>query len=438
MNLETIFTRMRGNLLLMRIGKAASWSLVGAVMQKLFLLGTSVACIKILGKEDFGKMSIVRSTIQIFILLGAVGLGSSATKFTAEYFHAKKKEELTTLYALVYLIALGTGSISLSGVLFFAPRIAEYLKEPALTNAIRIGGVLLFFSIFNSIQTGILTGLEKFREISYIAAIGGVIEFSFITLGAYMKGINGALLGYGVSFLFITLLNEFFIFKNMRANDVSLSLKYATWKFFRALLLFTLPVMGAGLMVSPVVWYTQSILARNAGFSEVGIYTVADQWRMVILFIPSALSKIALPMLSDFFANNNMTEYLKALKYNLKINIFVTGGLIFLIGLASPVIMRIYTLPLSAAIPLILLGVSTIFSAMATVFGQALFSRSRPWCGFGFNILWGGMLIGFSHLYIRYISGATAIALAYLSSYFLHTLFQGIFFYFLIKEPKQS
>ena len=52
-------------------------------------------------------------------------------------------------------------------------------------------------------------------------------------------------------------------------------------------------------MIAPTYWIIRTMLVRNTSFSELAIYEAADQWKTIILFIPTAVSQIVLPILSS-------------------------------------------------------------------------------------------------------------------------------------------
>ena len=434
--LKDIFNRFGGSFaktdLSRRFAGAAFWSFAGAASQKILLLGTSFLCMYILGKAGYGKLSIVRSTIQIFVLFGAVGMGSTATKYIAE-FRDKDPARLTGIYSIVNLFAFSAGVLATAAILCFAHQIADYLKDPQLVNTVRIGALLLFFSIINSIQTGILTGLEKFREIAAISALGGIVEFVCIILGSVYFSVIGALLGYGIGFLFLTVMNQYAIGK-CRCPELHFSRKAVNVADTKELLFFSIPLLGSSLLVSPVMWLSQSLLVRYGDFSELGVYAAADQWRMVLLFIPSALSRIVLPMLSNLNGKDSVKSYLKVLKINLYVNAGTTFLFLLLFLAVLPVILMCYRLSSSCYLIFAVLAGSTFFSSLAAVFGQAITSQGKTWIGLWFNLGWGVMVIVSTVLFLHLGLGALALALGMLTSYLLHTLFQGFYFIYFLKN----
>ena len=148
------------------------------------------------------------------------------------------------------------------------------------------------------------------------------------------------------------------------------------------------------------------------------VYEAAEQWRTIILFIPAAISQIVLPILSSL-ANTETNKYWKVLKINMLLN----GGVAFIIAifvsLLSGYIMNLYGAGFGNRWPLIILSLSTVFSALANVVGLSISSRAKMWMGFIFNTLWAAVFIIMTKLMLEYHYGALGVSLALLSSYIM-------------------
>ena len=65
----------------MRMARGAFWSFSGTAIAKLLILIAGMLVANILGKEHYGELGIVRSTISMFVIFGTAGLGLTATKY---------------------------------------------------------------------------------------------------------------------------------------------------------------------------------------------------------------------------------------------------------------------------------------------------------------------------------------------------------------------
>ena len=83
--LHTLYDRFRTSDIVVRLAKGSFWSFTGTAAGKFFVLLTGIICARILGKEMFGELGIVRSTFNMFIVVGASGIGVTATRYISAY-----------------------------------------------------------------------------------------------------------------------------------------------------------------------------------------------------------------------------------------------------------------------------------------------------------------------------------------------------------------
>jgi hypothetical protein len=156
---------------------------------------------------------------------------------------------------------------------------------------------------------------------------------------------------------------------------------------------------------------------------------------LIVLFIPSALSYIILPILSSY--TDNVKDYKKAMNINILLNVSVAFILAIIISACSNIIMNTYGSDFNNNIPLILLAFSTVFSSFASVVGSAIVSQGKMWTGLVFNAIWGCLFIGFTYLSLRLGYGAAGVASSLLLSYLFHSISQSIYLYCTMKKHKE-
>lgn len=404
----------------------AFWSFTGTALAKFIVLAAGILCARILGKQAYGEFGMIRSTIGMFAVVGFAGMGITATKYISE-FRAAHKDRIGSIYILTNGFALITGSVITLLILLSAlPLATSTLHAPHLANDLRVGALLLFVSILNGAQSGTLTGFEDFRALALNTLWGSMAEAAFMLLGAWRWGVSGAILGYGCGFAVLYCCNHLSIRKALRREDIRFGLSSFRRSDLSLLYRFSLPAALSSLMVAPTFWVVRSILVRHEGFSELALFEAADQWKIIILFIPSAVSQVVLPILSSTAAGNKQ-KFWKVLRINLYLNGGVALILAIGVSLLAPWIIPMYGAEFTDYRALIVLAFSTIFTALASVVGLSISSRAKMWTGFSFNLLWAAMTIGFSYLFTLQGLGATGIALALLFAYAIHTTLQLVY-----------
>lgn len=417
-----------------RIVTGAFWSLAGSTLAKFLVLMSGIICAHILSKNEYGQFGLIKSTINLFVTVGSAGMGVTASKYISE-FKVSNKNKISDIYFLTNGFAFVMGLLVTISILLFSPKIAgAILHCSELTSSLRIGALLLFITILNGAQNGTLAGFEDFKSIAYNTLYGSVAESILMLVGAFYYGVFGAVLGFGIGYIVIYIANYFSIKRHFFINKIVISKFTLTRKHLNLLLKFSLPAALASCMTAPAFFIVRTMLSRYSGFEEVAIYEAADQWRIIVLFIPASISQIVLPILSSLSGNRNNTFW-RILKINLLLNITIAAVVALAISICSPWIMQLYGESYcNSYTTLIILVSSTIFSAAATVVGAALQSRAKTWISLCFNLLWAVLLIGFTYIFLNRGMGASAISLAFLLSYIAHASFQLIFLKYSLKK----
>ena len=410
-----------------RIFHHSFWILTGNILSKLSLLVATILVTQHLGKHEYGEFGIIKSTILMFAMFAGMELGITATKYISQYrFTDKQKVErivgLSTFFALIISIIIGIS------VYFYAQEIAMMIKAPQIITEIRISAFILFFSSLNGIQSGILAGLENFKQLSINNAVAGVVSSIAMVVASRYLGLQAVVVAFGLNYLFLFILN-FRTLNREFYKIFSISIfKKDNFKESQVLWKFSFPAIFAGIMVGPVTWLCNYFLIQeHNGFEQMADFDIAHQWRSTILFIPTALAQIALPLLSQ--SVDRKSDYKHIFNKNIKLNFFIAFGIVTILILISPVIIRLYSDNYQdALVPLIIMFVTTGFIAVNNVVGQAIASQGKMWLGLLVNFIWAGTLIGTCMLFVSHLKlGATGLAVAYLLSYVVHTLIQFLY-----------
>ena len=173
----------------------ALWSLSGALIARGLGLLASMLVARMLGKEGFGELGIIQSTVGMFGIFAGFGLGMTATKIVAEYRDQDPSKAGRTI-ALSNLVAVGTGALMTLALLVLAPWLASRtLAAPHLSRLLRIGSGLLLLGAVTGAQTGAMAGFEAFRALALVNLLTGVLAFPLMVGGVWMGGLRGASLG---------------------------------------------------------------------------------------------------------------------------------------------------------------------------------------------------------------------------------------------------
>jgi len=416
-----------------RLFSGVAWTLVGSIIGKFLQLISFIVVAQILGKEEYGQVGIIRSTLAMFLMFSSLGMSMTASRYIALYRNSDPGKAYQ-IYKFTHNSIIIFGIVIALLLFFFSSYIAENsLNNIGLSNPLKLSAIVLFFLSLTSAQTGALNGFENFKALGLHSIINGVLQTALIVAGAYYFGINGVIIALGVTALLLYFQYRFSLKSNLKILKQAPKSKDEKFKNSSIFFKFSLPAVLSGIATVPVLWWAKTYLVRHGGFGEMAIYDVAEQWYFVLLFIPNSLSSIILPLLTNTTAEGTEAQYTKLIKLNLIINFTITFVIAIFIAIFSPLIYSFYGKDFLNNTPMLILLITAVICATNNVLGQVIASKGKMWIGLGVNSLWGLWLVLFSILFIgNYGLGSTGLAYAMLVSYFLHSLTQ-LFVAFKIK-----
>ena len=435
--LKPSFDRIENSPLGLRLARGVFWSMAGAVISRGLMLVASILVARMLGKEVFGEYGIIRSTVGMFGVFAGFGLGLTATKHVAEY-RQSDPDRAGRIIAISGLFAMLTGGVMALGLFIFAPWLAEHtINAPHLASVLRIGTLILFINALNGAQTGALSGFEAFKTIAYVNLFVGLISFPILICGAWFGGLTGAVWALAVNLGFNWLLNRVALRKEARRHSVPVSFKKCSvewpilWKF-------SLPAVLAGSLGGPIYWVCSAMLVNQPnGYAEMGVYTVADQWFVMLLFIPGLLGRVVLPLLSERYSQEDTRQSAKLVVLSMKINLLVILPFVLLAGIASPYIMNLYGEEFRSGWPtLVVILLAAAILAAQTPVGQLVAASGRMWTGFVMNVAWAITFVLGAFMLAE--GGSLGLAVAKAASYLLHATWTFAFAFLLLSKRKQS
>lgn len=275
---------------------------------------------------------------------------------------------------------------------------------------------------------GALVGFEAFRAIAKINFVTSITALPLLVGGASLGGIRGCVWAMLISNIINWVAGHLTLRNVASSHDVPFCFtgcvdeKAVLWKF-------SLPALMSGLMVSPFMWGASALLVNQpGGYAQMGLFEAANQWRLVVLFVPGIVGQVALPMLSSLIGTNNISKYNETLKYNLLINLVVGLIIASLISIFSPLIMSFYGVGFYRGVfVLIVLVFSAVLIALGQIVIQAIASLGKMWAGFYINLTWGLSLVFSSYFFLNNGYGALGLSISYLFACLIYVFVAGLY-----------
>ncbi len=401
-----------------RLVKGAFWSLMGTIVSRGLGLVASILVARMLGKEAFGELGVIQSTVGMFGAFAGLGLGLTATKYVAEC-RLKDPEKAGRTIHMSGRFAWVSGTLVCATMFFMAAWLARKpLAAPHLTSLLRIGSLLLVLGAVNGAQTGALAGFEAFRRVAAVNFCVGLANLPFVVGGALWCGLEGAVWGLVAALVLNTILNSLALRAEARGAGVPLS-GPVTKDDWTVLWKFSLPATLSNLILGPVNWGCVALLVNRAGgYSEMGVYNVAFSWFNMVLFLPGVLAQVVLPVLSSEMVASEQGPSQKLVSLAVKANLIVVMPAVTAVALLSPLIMDLYGPGFRQGWPtMVVMLVAAVALTTQVPPVQAITAAGRMWIVFLSYLGWGGACVALTVALLRH--GATGLAAARLAAYAL-------------------
>ena len=396
------------------------WSLAGALASQTGILGSSILVARLLGVEQYGRFALLQSTVVMLGILAGLGLGITTTRAVAALRDTRPGDAGRIIG---FCLTLSTAAGALISVLFYWSASwfsAAVFGSAGLSTELRIASLLLLTNTIAATQSATLMGFEAFRSLAGTGVARGAVSPVLVVAGTLNYGLRGAIGGLVAGTLVQIVWNQVLILRQCERHQAPLSVRLAG-SDFGVLWRTSLPALLSSAIVVPANWVTNVFLSRiPGGFTELAVFSAANQWRTGIQFVPTLLGQVSLPMLSSLHHRREVAGYRAVLRTGLLLVAGMTSCAAVGVSLCSPLIMRAYGPDYVRGIPvLIALSAAAAAGATCQVIGNAIASVDRMWWGLAFNAVWVVILL----LFARVLApqwGALGVACAVLIAYVVH------------------
>lgn len=422
-----------------RFARGTVWSLIGVVISQLSSLAASVITARLLGREHFGEYGIVQSTAGMLGVFAGLGLGVTATKYVAE-LRDRDPARAGRIIALSSAVAIASGGLLALALLVFAPLIAaRTLNAPTLAYELRIASILLFFNALNGTQIGALAGFEAFRAVARINMLRGLAAFPITAVLVFLWGLPGAVSALALTAGIACFWSQLSLRRHCSALGIRLQFSSA-WREHRVLWCFSAPAFLGTALVGPVGWAANTMLVnRPGGYAEMGVFSAASQWRTALLFIPSIVGQVAVPILASLQKDKNGRSTYRVLVGSVLTNALCTIPILCILLPCSKWVMSIYGPGFSTRGAVLAVSLlSTALLAIETPVGNLITAMGRMWTGFLMNAGWAICLLVIAYVLLMLGWGAQALASAYLAAYLIHAVWTFWFAAVILKHGQSS
>ena len=185
---------------------------------------------------------------------------------------------------------------------------------------------------------------------------------------------------------------------------------------------YAIPAFVSGLFVMPVHWIGNAMLTRTSGFSEMAVFTIANQWMQYIIYIPAQMGQMR-PIYTELFVKKDLNTLRKLM---IRITLMTTAAACCISAIV--ILARNLILPLYGSGYIVgettfsFMIVAAILYTAQVQTGFMLQAMSKMWISVAINGLWGIALICSYSMMLN--QGAVGYSLAYCVAYSITLIIQ--------------
>lgn len=413
-----------------RLAYSMIWSLFGSIFSRSIIMVANIGLGRILGANNLGQLGIIQNTISVFYVIASSGISQAVTKYVAES-RFKDPEEIKKYLQTGVIFSGILGIIGVIIIIGFSNTISSNLSEEInIASQLGLFSFTILFVSINNVLIAALAGLEQFKKIAYINGLRSVFYLTFGIIGGKILFLNGALIGLAFAELIAVIASYSFLRTSL--PNKCMSFTTIDIKIVSRILKFFTPSMIGSIVTMSSIWFCNYLLTKNAGFAAMGIFNAADKWKQIVIFAPTAMAPVILPLLANSATNGRQFKEIYRLNFWINMTIITIPSL-FIIFFSGPAMGLFGKEFIAGANVLVLLTLSSIFSVLNNILGQTMISLGAVNARLIFDVILSVILVGLSLTAIPKI-GIQGLALSYLVTYFSTSLMVFIFTNKLLKQ----
>ncbi|NVC48670.1 oligosaccharide flippase family protein [Vibrio diabolicus] len=403
--------------------KSSFFNVMSAIFSKGSAIIISIIFARTLGSESFGYFSIIQAAASTLLIFISVGSGVVITKHVALYLENGGNDKAIGFTSLNLIMSISISILIIILSVIYSTEIAKALLNNAnLYYLVIFSSFIPLFSCFQVVITGYVNGKKDFKFNQNSALITGLTS---IPISIYLV-LEYELVGGVVSLLINqAIIASFYLcyfYKTCDSNHVNFreNIKLNYLEFKNIILKDSLPALLVGLTVTPtlLVIYQIAIEYNDSGLEIVGQFGAINQWRNLLIFIPSVLGVVFISYFSKY------KEDQKYRMYNIIVPYFCVYSIIFPILLFPEIVLSVYGdsfIGSDFVISLYTVVLACLIVAVKTAIGREVVFKENYWISAISNFIWS---VSFISLYFLFVNlGVLGISLSFLLSHIISLIY---------------
>jgi O-antigen/teichoic acid export membrane protein len=358
--------------------RGSFWLILAAGFSQGSMLLANLLVANLLGVAGYGRYALLQTTV--IVLAGLAQLSFAVVVAQQVSSLRERNPAMAGEVAAFCLMTAAALSLLVAAALLIERDVLAMMlfRDATLGPGVALAAFALPWFSISVVQQGLFNGLERFRDQARISLLLSPLVVLLPAAGAYYRGFEGALAGLGAVYLLRVAVSHLVLTRVFRQTGLGWSLRNVRARL-RLVWRYALPASLGGAMLSLAIFGGQTLLVRT-GPANLGLFAAAFAVKTMVMFLPSQMVGVLLPVLSRSHAGPEPGGGRPLLYANLAINLAITLVLVGVGILFAPRIMALFgrDFPAGSQVLVILLLAVPLEAATTTLY-QDLQSKGYFW-----------------------------------------------------------
>jgi len=344
---------------------------------------------RIIPPAEIGLFYLGLGVVSVFSVFGDLGMSSSLVRYVPFLSGRKEYEKLKLAIKTTFKFGLSVSLILSIVVFLFSNSIANLINRPEISILLKILSVSIFVTRLGQISANLLLTRKKVLIFSSYQVINTLIKIIAVFGLIYLFGPTAITLswGYLLAFFLVVVFLLYFVLKeyNQISKESKLEQQHKLKPNEKNIFLkeyVSFGLMSTGIIaVSVFLGSTDKIMLSLLGVSnaEIGIYSLVFNLVASLGIVPSAITTILYPSVSEMFGKDKIGEMRSIITFSSKIIfILLIPLLAVLLLLPSAFISLIYGASYSSGwVVMVILIFGILFRYISSPAGNGLAAMKR-------------------------------------------------------------
>lgn len=338
------------------------WSYAERMLPQIVTLIVSVVLARLLAPEYYGIIAIVTVFIALGDALAIGGLGNALVQ---------KQDADDKDFNSVCWLSMGVSIVIYTILFFIAPLVARFYQNNLLIVVIRVMGLKVIFSAFNSVQQAYIQKNMTFRK-GFLSAVSG-------SLAAALVGVTMAACGFGIW----ALVAQYMVNAVVQTVVLFLMIPWrpkfeVAWNRLKSLWNYGSKVLGSTLVYTARDNIRTLIVGKQFSSQDLAFYNQGQKYpSIVVADVVEALGKVLFPALSSKQSDKKQVKDLMRLSIRIS-GYIMTPLMLGLLAVGDTFVYAVLTEKWAPCIPFLqIMCLAYILRPLSAVFQKGLLAIGK-------------------------------------------------------------